>query len=409
MEDNQEYNRAAQAIQIAALIHKWREKEPLTEQEQSHLDEWRAKEDHEQLFQQLADRKQFISALHKLKDYDSGAAVNSIFTRLGLRPPRQAQRIRMQKRWIPAAAAALVLSVAATWMLQKRNSSPRSAVSAPVPEKDIAPGSNKATLTLADGTQITLDSSRTGTIARQGAADIKKLDSGRLVYQQIGKAPTAANNTPKVVADNTLSTPRGGQYRLSLPDGTQVWLNAASSITYPVAFTGPDRSVKITGEAYFEVAHDSRHPFRVKAGEQTIEDIGTAFNVNAYVDEPAVSTTLVEGGIKVSAGRSSRTLSPGQQVQTHPGQLEIVDHPDIDGVLAWKNGTFAFRDADLSAVMRQLSRWYDIEVQYEGPVPPGKFDGEIGRGLTLTQVLQGLARTHINYTIVDDHKIIIRP
>jgi ferric-dicitrate binding protein FerR (iron transport regulator) len=157
------------------------------------------------------------------------------------------------------------------------------------------------------------------------------------------------------------------------------------------------------------VVHGVNWPFRVEAGGQLVEVLGTTFNVNAYADEPVVSTTLVEGKIKVSRGKVSRVLSPGQQVQGKGLVLEMAAGVDVDQVLAWKNGAFSFRNADLPTVMRQLARWYDIEVEYTGSVPTGTFDGEIGRGLTLNQVLQGLAQARINYTIVNSHKIVIRP
>jgi ferric-dicitrate binding protein FerR (iron transport regulator) len=316
------------------------------------------------------------------------------------------RRISVLRRRI-AAAAVFLLVITGVWLFTTSKSVP-SVVTA---KKDVAPGGNKATLTLAGGAQIILDTTRTGTIARQGTTDIIKSADGRLAYKP--------NEKPGPVTYNTLSTPRGGQYQLTLPDGSHVWLNAASSITYPTAFTGTDRTVKITGEMYMEVAHNKSQPFRVQAGDQLIEDIGTAFNVNAYSDEPAVRTTLVTGKIKVSRGSVTRVLAPGEQVQSRIGagplvqgkeaELEMAPGADVDQVLAWKNGVFSFRNADLPTVMRQLARWYDIEVEYTGAVPSGTFDGEIGRGLTLDQVLQGLAQTRINYTIINAHKIIIRP
>jgi len=257
-------------------------------------------------------------------------------------------------------------------------------------------------LTLANGTRILLDTVQRGAITSQGNSRVLKTDDGRLAYEPVTKKTTS-------LVYNTLSTPRGGQYQLTLPDGSRVWLNAASSITYPTAFTGDERIVSITGEAYIEVVHNKDQPFRVQAGDQLVEDIGTAFNINAYSDEPVIKTTLVAGKVKVSSGTATRVLSPGQQVQGKGSMLEMVAGVDVDQVLAWKNGAFSFRNADLPTVMRQLARWYDIEVEYTGPVPAGTFDGEIGRGLTLNQVLQGLAQARINYTIVNSHKIVIRP
>jgi len=314
-----------------------------------------------------------------------------------------------RSRWWAAAAILLLTGSAWLWTQRNRQSSPPLSKQE-TPQKDLMPGGNHAILTLAGGRQIILDSAANGLLTQQGNSRIQKLTNGQLAYQAspIDKSQPATNNQ-KPETFNTLSTPRGGQYQLTLPDNSRVWLNAASSITYPTAFTGKDRVVKITGEAYFEVTHNDRQPFRVQAGDQSIEDIGTSFNVNAYADEPGVRTTLVAGKVKVTNGTAVRMLTPGQQAQSRGNDLEMVPHADLAQALAWKNGAFAFRDADLSTVMRQLARWYDIDVEYEGPVPTGHFDGEIGRSLTLNQVLQGLANTRIHYTIVDNHKIIIRP
>ncbi|HWK02760.1 MAG TPA: FecR domain-containing protein [Puia sp.] len=309
--------------------------------------------------------------------------------------------LRRSRWWAVAAILLLVVGGAWWWLLLNRQA-PVAAGKPAAPSIDVLPGGNRAVLTLAGGKQIILDSAANGLLTQQGNVQIQKLANGRLAYQRIDEKPGS-------VLYNTLSTPRGGQYQLSLPDGSRVWLNASSSITYPTAFAGTERMIKVTGEAYFEVVHNGRQPFRVRAGDQLIEDIGTAFDVNAYTDEPGVKTTLVEGKVKVSRGVAVRVLSPGQQAQSLGGDIEIVPHADMEEALAWKKGAFAFRDADLPTVMRQLARWYDIDVEYDGPVPTGHFDGEIGRSLTLNQVLQGLANTRINYTIINNHKIIIRP
>jgi len=253
---------------------------------------------------------------------------------------------------------------------------------------DVVPGGNKAVLTLADGSIIRLDDAGDGTLGTQGATQIVKLADGRLAYRP-GENAQPANLM------NTLTTPRGGQYELTLPDGTQVWLNAASSISYPVQFTGRERKIRMTGEVYFEVAHNDHKPFIVDVdGKSSITVLGTHFNVNSYADEGAVSTTLLEGKVRIASARGeSAVLRPGQQAKqpiAPGGKMTLVSDADIDEVMAWKNGTFYFNRTSLPVVMRQIERWYDVEVIYEKQVPSIRFGGEIKRDLTLSQLLEGL-------------------
>jgi transmembrane sensor len=265
---------------------------------------------------------------------------------------------------------------------------------------DVQPGGNRATLTLADGKVIVLDSAVNGTLATQGNTTIHKINNGQLSY-------STASGKADAIAYNTLSTPRGGQYQLSLPDGTKVWLNAASSITYPTVFNEQDRTVNITGEAYFEVAKDPAKPFRVKVNDLAVQVLGTHFNVNSYEDEGAVTTTLLEGKVKLTRGKENIFLQPGQQGKGLQ-QLTIVNGADVNEVMAWKNGLFSFNGASIQAVMRQLSRWYDIEVSYEGTIPTETFSGEIGRGLTLKEVLEGLTETRIHFRI-EGRRLVLMP
>jgi ferric-dicitrate binding protein FerR (iron transport regulator) len=271
---------------------------------------------------------------------------------------------------------------------------------------------------LAGGQKILLDSAAAGILAEQGNAQVKKVGDGKLAYEAGGGATKGAGAAAPLY--NTLTTPRGGQYQLTLPDGTKVWLNAASSLTFPTAFTGSSRTVEMTGEAYFEVAHDKKHPFTVKVSGQTIEDIGTQFNVNAYTDEPAQVTTLLEGAVKVDGhllrpgekATVTGAAGPGATVTsaTTTGAADIrVARGDPEGAVAWKNGLFVFTDAGLQTVMRQLSRWYNVDVTYEGNIPPRQFTGMIGRSLTLDQVLKGLAKERVHYQIEKGNRLIITP
>lgn len=358
-------------------------------------------------------RQDMIQALYDSEDVRhvmEPEAAEALFTRI-----RQVEQGRLRKMsWARVAAAvAVIIGLIGLgggwWWLAYQAGDHKQPLIATTP-KDLQPGGNKAVLTLAGGRIIVLDSAANGLLAEQGGTQVQKQGSA-VTYGGVGhEAPHNRNErTPKADAPilfNTLSTPRGGQYQLTLEDGTKVWLNAASSITYPTAFTGKIREVTITGEAYFEVVHNAAHPFRVQAGGVTLEDLGTAFNVNAYTDEPVMVTTLAQGALSVG----SMILSPGQAAdRAADGHIRLIRHADVEQALAWKNGAFAFNGADLATVMRQLSRWYDVDVEYKGAIPAGTFSGKIGRGLTLTQVLTGLAATRIHYQLIDQHHMLILP
>lgn len=277
-------------------------------------------------------------------------------------------------RWWAAAAVFGAISVWSVFYFTK----PEPAI-VKKPEykaKDIQPGGNKAVLTLADGRTIILDSAANGTLAKQGGASIVKLSNGQIVYKAKG------SSDEKLL--NTMRTPLGGQYQLDLPDGTKVWLNALSSITYPAQFAGRRRDVKITGEVYFEVAKDKARPFVVDVnGQSTIEVLGTDFNINAYGDEGQLKTTLIEGSVKVN----STTIKPGQQATQTGSAISVINDADIDQVLAWKNGLFNFERVNIRQVMLQLERWYDIEVKYEGHAPDFRLRGGMDRNVKLSSIL----------------------
>jgi len=317
------------------------------------------------------------------------------------------RRIPFLKRYRWAAAAILILLAGGIYLWQAPAKKPAVAVV----QNDVAPGGNKATLTLAGGRRIILDSAANGSIAQQGNVNIVKLNNGQLVYNLHGKAGE--------IWMNTMTTPVGGQYQLTLPDGTKVWLNAASSITYPSAFTGAERKVSINGEVYFEVAKDKAKPFKVNVNDESeIEVLGTGFNVNAYADETAARTTLLEGSVKISGHAGGRleqvVIKPGQQaVAQHPGfkmpqQISVVGDTDVEQAVAWKNGRFNFNGADLHTVMRQLSRWYGITVRYEGNVPDEIFQGELTRDLNLSQVLRILGKMEIKFRI-EGKTLVVMP
>ncbi|HEX2536291.1 MAG TPA: FecR domain-containing protein [Chitinophagaceae bacterium] len=272
----------------------------------------------------------------------------------------------------------------------------------PIPPTDLAPGGNKALLTLADGRTLVLDSAADGTLARQGGTQVIKLNDGRLAYRN--EAPGAG-----APGYNTLRTPKGGQYQVTLPDGSTVWLNAATTLKFPAAFTGSERRVELEGEAYFEITPDKTKPFTVHTPEGSVQVLGTHFNVNAYSDEAACRTTLLEGRVAVSASGNRVQLRPGQEAAIAPGSGSIkVGAADVEEAVAWKNGYFSFDNADLPAVMRQVARWYDVEVVYEGSPPAERFTGEVPRGSKASEVLKILELSNIRFRI-EGKKIIVKP
>jgi len=277
-------------------------------------------------------------------------------------------------RW--AAVFLLVASAAFYYFLQADRSTPAGVKQNMVQQNDqVLPGSNKAVLTLASGKKIELNDS-SGTI----------VDGNLSVQHQQGRLSYAAS---EVFSINTMTTPTGGQYQLTLADGTKVWLNAASSITFPTAFPGTTREVSITGEAYFEVTKNARKPFIVNFDKQRVQVLGTSFNINSYPEENASRTTLVEGSVKISRNGQELTLRPNQQAVANE-KLVVNTSPDVLQVLAWKNGTFNFNGQDFAASMRQLERWYEIKVVYDSEKPTEKFGGEIDRNMTLNQALKVL-------------------
>jgi ferric-dicitrate binding protein FerR (iron transport regulator) len=310
-----------------------------------------------------------------------------------------------------AAAVVLVIAVGMVIVPVKRKPAP-AVVMAPRKDivKDIPPGGNKAILTLADGATISLDDCKKGDIARDGNARIVKGgDSGTLIYHAV-----AGNQ--QAVAYNTITTPRGGQYQLTLSDGSKVWLNASSSLHFPTTFGGKERLVELTGEGYFEIARNTTMPFSITVNGVAVHVLGTHFNINAYHDEPVVRTTLIQGAVKVEMRGQALLLRPGQQAvvageRTVAGgaerSLRLDPEADLEEVMAWKEGIFNFKNLDIESIMRQISRWYDVEVVYEGgKKPEGHFSGMISRNTPALTVLKMLEYGGVHFTI-ESKKIVI--
>lgn len=267
---------------------------------------------------------------------------------------------------------------------------------------EIAPGGNKALLTLSNGQKISLSEASIGGLAVQGNARIVKASDGSLVYQDVGAEATGSNGG----GFNMITTPLGGQYHLTLADGTSAWLNAGSSIKYPASFNGAERRVEISGEVYFEVAHNAKKPFRVVSSGQLIEVLGTHFNVNAYQGDPAVRTTLLEGSVKVSTPDAAKVIQPGQQSVLSNKGLAVIQ-ADLEEAVAWKNGYFRFNDENITTVMAKLSRWYDIEVVYKGPMTNEGFNGKISRFRNISQALKMLEKTKVVHFQIEGRRVIV--
>lgn len=272
-------------------------------------------------------------------------------------------------------------------------------------QQDIAPGSPKAMLTLANGQVIVLNDAVSGKLAEQSGVRIDKTGDGTLVYQM--KMQGSMQKSSENTSFNSLSTPRGGQYQIVLPDGTKVWLNAASVLTYPAIFAGKERRVDLKGEAYFEVAKQNI-PFVVKTLRQKVQVLGTHFNINAYTDEGKTSTTLLEGAVLVSStGLSPVLLKPNEQAIVSNNSLKVIP-VEVEAAVAWKNDLFLFENADLKTVMRQIGRWYDLDIEYQGEIPKSTFNGKISRRLKLSKVLDVLKYYKVNF-ILEGRKLIISP
>ncbi|MDB4923073.1 FecR family protein [Mucilaginibacter sp.] len=340
-----------------------------------------------------------------LTEDDFEQAGKEIWLRIQAVKNHQQQKISLWPRIAVAASFIVCLSVV-TYILMKKPAVLIVKNTAPLREKmGIAPGGNKATLTLANGKTIVLTGAQNGRLATQGNIAITKAADGQIVYHIKEQKEETANSQ---VAYNTVTTPRGGQYQIYLPDGSHVWLNAASSIKYPTAFTGKTREVELSGEAYFEIAKNPQKPFRVNTGNrQQIEVLGTHFNVEAYADDNHINTTLLEGSVKLIYGQRQAILVPGQIAINDLPESLVVKKANIEAVMAWKNGLFIFNDENIKVVMKKAARWYDFDVEYRGDIQEKKFGGIISRYKSVTELLDNMnISSGIQYKI-EGRKIIL--
>jgi transmembrane sensor len=314
------------------------------------------------------------------------------------------EKAASQSRYYYAAAAVFVLAMFGLMFYPKQEEAVPKLTNSKTakPFSIIKPGSNKAILTLSNGTVINLSDAQAGLVSRQGNIRVGKAADGLLVYQ--GKA-----NKKQPVIFNTVTTPRGGQYQIVLPDGTKVWLNAASSLKFPSIFSAAERSVELQGEAYFEVAKNKHQPFKVAVKQMNIEVLGTYFNVNAYADEASIKTTLLEGSVKLSSGNNHKILAPGQQASLghKPGfQIKAVN---VEEAVAWKNGYFIFDNENIQDIMRKVARWYDVEVVYQGKIDKGSYGGTVSRFNSVTGVLKSLELTGTVHFKTEGRRITVMP
>lgn len=292
---------------------------------------------------------------------------------------------RVQRTWFRYAAAVIILLGAGTYVWLNIAERPSAVADKHADQpKDFPSGGNRATLTLADGSSIVLDDAANGALAQQGGTQVLKLNAGQLAYSRSKETPSST------ILYNTISTPRGGQYQIVLPDGSKVWLNAASSLRFPISFTGMAREVEVTGEAYFEVAENKDQPFSVRMGDAVVQVLGTDFNINAYHDEPVIKTTLLSGSIKVIKKENEQVMLPGQQalLNKEHNRIKIINNVDLEEVIAWKNGFFIMNNADVATIMRQVSRWYDVDIRYEGEIPKMRLGGNLSRNVNLSEMLK---------------------
>ncbi|ERJ58718.1 FecR family protein [Sphingobacterium paucimobilis] len=304
------------------------------------------------------------------------------------------KQLRYIKPLLRGVAALLIASFALATYFYLNTPAKDSIIAEQQSNNTVMPGGNNAILTLANGQQIILNDAINGTVATDESFSVEKEKDGLLVFRSASSSDNVSTNQY-----HTIETPKGGIYQVVLPDGSQVWLNSASSISFPVHFDGSERRVSIKGEAYFDVVHNKNTPFKVLSKEQEIQVLGTKFNVNAYEDERSTKTTLVDGSVRVKTSGKQLLLRPGYQAINPSDKPIYVQQADIQSVTAWKEGFFQFDRVDVQTLMRQLSRWYDIEIEYRGEIPKDEFVGKIKRSEDINTILEILRYGKVKFEL----------
>lgn len=335
---------------------------------------------------------------HEISDDDLNHNLEHIATGLPLK--YQKPEYQLWKR-VGSAAAILLVAGLGYYFFRPEQLTITTAVAK---MQDVSPGANKAVLTLGNGKKISITDAKDGELANQAGISIKKTADGQLVYR-VDDVGTAGKNP----VFNTIETPRGGQYQIVLPDGTKVWLNAASSLKFPASFSGlASRKVELNGEAYLEVAKDKKHPFIVKTPQQEVEVLGTHFNVNTYSDEDAIKTTLLEGAVLVHLeGQKDIRLAPGQQSAIRKASPATVSVVDVNEAIAWKKGNFEFNNENVYQIMRKVARWYDVQVIYEGEIPLSTMEGTMSRFQNVSKILDIMQSTGLVKFRIEGRKIYV--
>ncbi len=390
-------------ISIVKILLRYKNHEVLTAAELEELREWlMASSLHEDFFDDLSNKQKWDQMIAPWLAKDSNATMNIIKKRVDEMTP-QTRKWSIGWRQYGSAAALVILFAGGIYFWNhKKQAEFRSQVRKTIGfEHEILPAYATPLLTLSDGRVIQLDSVKAGTLARQGLVSVVKTDSAQLDYQTSIQGVTMAGF-------NKLDIPKGCQYRLKLPDGSMVWLNAASSLRYPISFAGTERRVELSGEAYFEITKNKEKPFLVWAGRSVVRVLGTHFNVNAYPDEPVLETTLVEGSVAIKNGKDSTVIRPGEKARIdNEGRIQIM-MVNAEGAIAWKDKLFWFQSASFEQIMRELSRWYDIRVIYQGR-PSQTYTGILPTNLPLSNLLGILEKGGNVHFSIEGNKVTVMP
>lgn len=396
-----------ESLQLVKIIYQLKEGGVVSEPDMSLLNQWRERsEANEQLFENLMNRSFQLEGIKELRSLDIESFSSNLVTRakelpagnLTIRKSTSRQSIVKPIYKIAVAASLLVAVLGTYWYFSQRKNADMVSVQR---EKQVIPAaSDKATLKLANGKIVILDSVQDGQLAYEGHSSIQK-EKDQLVYDGNDEAGSM----------NVLEIPKGGKFKLTLADGTKVWMNSASSLTYPTSFKkGEDRIIALSGEAYFEVANNKSMPFKVRVNDMEVKVTGTHFNINAYADEEDIRTTLLEGGVEVTKNDKTKTLTPGQQATVKKSANTLnVNAANLTQVVAWKDGLFIFDEKEVTEILREISRWYDVEFEYK--TAPGKatYSGVINRNISLNELLDVLKDSRVfNYRLVG-RKVTILP